>query len=73
MLNFKSILYAITPENIKQIPLVKVSLDIFVDYLMQSNELCQRISAVFDVDADPNETEVLRRSKSILLQGAELT
>ena len=73
MLNFKSILYAITPENIKQIPLVKVSLDIFVDYLMQSNELCQRISAVFDVDADPNETEVQRRSKSILRQGAYLT
>ena len=73
MLNFKSILYAITPENIRQIPLVKVSLDIFVDYIMQSNELSQRISAVFDVDTDPNETEVQKKSKDILRKGAYLT
>lgn len=73
MLNLKSVLYAITPENIRQIPLVKVSLDIFVDYLMSSNELCQRISAVFDVDSVPDETATQKASKDILRKGAYLT
>ena len=73
MLNLKSVLYAITPENIRQIPLVKVSLDIFVDYLMSSNELCQRISAVFDVDSVSDETPTQKASKDILRKGAYLT
>lgn len=73
MLNLKSVLYAITPENIRQIPLVKISLDIFVDYIMSSNEICQRISAVFDVDHNPDETDAQRRSRDILRKGVYLT
>lgn len=72
MLNLKSILYAITPENIRQIPLVKISLDIFVDYIMSSNEIAQRISAVFDIDIDV-DTESQKKSREILRKGVYLT
>lgn len=73
MLNLKSVLYAVTPENIRSIPLVKVSLDIFVDYLMQSNELSQRISAVFDVDTLDTATAAQKKSRAILRKGAYYT
>lgn len=73
MLNLKSVLYAITPENIRQIPLVKTSLEIFVDYLMSSNEYAQRISAVFDVDVDPESTAAQSQAKDILRKGIYLT
>lgn len=72
-MDLKSIILSITPENLKKIPLLDVSINIFVDTINQTNEIAQRITALFEVEESQNDSEMIKRSKAILREGLYLT
>ena len=66
-----SIFKAITPENIQEIPLIKVAMEIFCQTLEENTQVAQRISAIYD-DFDPNGSTLSEDAKYNLRTGMYL-
>ena len=72
-MDLKSIILSITPENLKNIPIIDTSLKIFIDYIKKNNEISQRITALFEVSEYEDDSESLKKSKNILKEGLYYT
>ena len=68
-MNIKHIFESLTPENIKKIPLMRTAMDIFVNVLETNSQISQKITKIFDINYNPDETPIVERSKRNLRIG----
>ena len=67
--SLQSIFDAITPENIKNIPVVKIGMQIFIDELEKNSEIAKRIRSLYDNEYLPDDSEKVLKAKEKLKQG----
>lgn len=68
MIDLYSIFKSITPENIQDIPLVKVCMQTFAEHLQENTQVAQRISAIYE-DYSDDDSDMIRSSKDNLKTG----
>jgi hypothetical protein len=69
MSQLKQIFDSITPENIKDIPLIQTAMDIFVENLEKNSQISQKIGTIYDNADDENDSSHVRESKGLLRKG----
>ena len=68
-MDIRSIFDAITPENIKNIPLITTAMDIFVKNLEENALLSESIRRVYTNEYDAADSDVVKESKLNLRKG----
>lgn len=66
MSQLKQIFESITPENIKNIPLLKHAMDIFIENLEENSKISQDIKEIYNNSYDDRDSEHLAASKKVL-------
>lgn len=66
MSKLQEIFNAITPENIKDIPLLKTAMEVFIANLEENSQIASDISKVYDNIHDENDSIAIQNSKSNL-------
>lgn len=69
MSNLKEIFNAITPENIKDIPLLKTAMDIFIDNLEENSVVAADISKIYENTYQETDSDIVKAAKSNLRGG----
>lgn len=71
MIDLLAIFKAITPENIQELPIVRVAMEIFATELEKNSQVALRISSIYE-DFDEDDSEMLLESKYNLKTGLYL-
>ena len=69
MSKLQEIFNAITPENIKDIPLLKTAMEIFIANLEENSQIATDVSKIYDNAYDANDSAHLQEAKSNLRKG----
>jgi len=67
--DLKGIFNAITPENIKSIPLIADAMEIFIENLEENASVAESISSIYDNSYDANDSAIVKDSKLNLRKG----
>jgi len=67
--SLKSIFEAITPENIKDIPVVRIGMEIFINVLEKNSEISRKIRSLYDNELRPDDDPKIIRAKEKIKQG----
>ena len=65
----KSIFEAITPENIKTIPIVQVGMEIFIDEIEKNSEIAKKIRSLYDNEIQLEDDTKVRNAKERIKVG----
>jgi len=67
-MNLKDIFEVITPENIKDIPLLQTAMEIFIENLEENAQISQDIKQIYENEFVDSDSESLQDSKKIIRQ-----
>lgn len=67
--SLQSIFDAITPENIKNIPIIKVGMEIFIEELEKNSEISKKIRSLYDNELQPDDDDKIIKAKEKVKQG----
>lgn len=69
MSKLQEIFNAITPENIKDIPLLKTAMEVFIANLEENSQIASDISKIYDNKYDVNDSVAVQDAKAKLRKG----
>lgn len=67
--SLKSIFEAITPENIKNIPIVQIGMEIFIEELEKNSEIAKKIRSLYDNEIQVEDDAKIRNAKEKVKSG----
>lgn len=65
----KTIFESITPENIKNIPLLKTAMDIFIENLEENSQISSDIKKIYDNISKETDSDIIKECKDNLRKG----